>query len=111
MEGAGREPCLAAEGTAWLARVLEKHGVVRKVRKALARDPVRSHATVRAAAWVLAQVGRPGTWPEETLVADLDAAIAALKTIEERVFADEEEFRAAVQAEASALRDRRAELS
>lgn len=93
-------------GAIWFSDLFEKTDLAAHVAHTLQLDPVEYAADVRAAAWILLQLGVPGVWPADRLKGDLALAVARLgRVVNERIERDPQVL-AAIEGEIAALRER-----
>ena len=91
----------------WYGTLFQKTQLAAHVEEALNRDPESEPDVVRAAAFVLAQLGRVYIWPDDELNRHLKLAIQQLETIREQEETREVEgLAAAIDHEIATLRSR-----
>lgn len=91
----------------WFNDVIDATGLAGHVEEALNRDPVDDPDVIRAAAFLLVQLGRVYIWPVDDLDRHLALAVRQLEAVRElESFREADGFVAAIDAEIAELRTR-----
>jgi len=77
----GIEPWANDLAADWFSQLFEETSLAEKVECALRLDPAEYAEEIRAAAYILQQLGRPYVWPIDKLAHQLELAVAQLSTI------------------------------
>ncbi len=91
----------------WYGNLFDATGLAKHVEEALNRDPEEDADVIRAAAFVLVQLGRVYIWPVNDLNRHLALAIRKLEAVRElEEFQEAEGFVGSIDAEIAELRSR-----
>jgi hypothetical protein len=91
----------------WYGHLFRSTGLAKHVEEALNRDPVEDADVIRAAAFLLVQLGRVYIWPVHDLDRHLALAIQKLEAVRElEEFQEAEGFVEEIEAEIAVLRSR-----
>ena len=107
----GPEPWENDAASAWFAGLFEHLKLQRQIRSTLGKDVAAYPDQVRAAAWLLLQLGRPHVWPEEDLDRDLELGAQQLRALLadpdwQELYGSDDDVVAAVEAELTELEAR-----
>jgi hypothetical protein len=91
----------------WFGETFDATGLARHVEETLNGDPEDDHQEIRAAAYLLATLGRVFIWPVDDLDRHLALAISKLEAIREMdIYQEAPSFVEAIDAEIGVLRSR-----
>lgn len=107
----GAQPWENDEAMDWFASLLAESGFAEEVERTLRENPSESPEEIRAAAFIIGQLGRPEIWPHENLDACLQLAksrLMALLRNTERYPNDDvvREFQSALRSEIAMIDER-----